>query len=133
MKDMFVNEKCLQLYKFIFIGVISNLILYFAYLVVTQYGIGNKVAMSMLYILGVLQTFFFNRKWTFSHHGDQNSAFLRYLFVYGIGYFINLIALVIFVDRLGYPHQWVQGIMILLVAIFLFVMQKIWVFRIKIS
>lgn len=131
MKDMFLNEKCLQLYKFVFIGLISNLILYFSYLVVTQYEIGTKVAMSLLYALGVLQTFVFNKKWTFSHHGQFNVAFLRYIVIYGAGYFVNLGALVIFVDRFGYPHQWVQGVMIPLVGVLLFVMQKIWVFRVQ--
>jgi hypothetical protein len=35
----------------------------------------------------------------------------------------------VLVDRMGYPHQLVQGVAIVVLAILLFLMQKFWVFR----
>jgi putative flippase GtrA len=48
---------------------------------------------------------------------------------YGLGYVINLLVLFVLVDHLGYPHQVVQGMMVLALAVMLFLLQKFWVFR----
>lgn len=45
-----------------------------------------------------------------------------------MGYLLNLILLLLFVDWLDFPHQIVQGIAIVVVAIFLFVVLRIFVF-----
>jgi hypothetical protein len=37
--------------------------------------------------------------------------------------------LYVLVDRHGYPHQLIQGAMIVLLAMMLFLAQKFWVFR----
>jgi putative flippase GtrA len=56
-------------------------------------------------------------------------AFVRYCSAYGLGYVINLLVLIVLVDRMGYPHEIVQGVMILSLAVMLFLLQKFWVFR----
>ena len=89
---------------------------------------GYKTAMTLLYGLAVLQTFIFNKRWSFRHRGPTTTALRRYIITYGIGYVINYIALWFFVGELEFPHQWVQGIMVLVVAVVVFVMQRYWVF-----
>jgi putative flippase GtrA len=120
-----------QFIRYAAVGLASNGIGFLLYLLMTTLGFGSKVSMSLLYIVGVLQSFIFNRKWTFNYNGNKKVALFRYFLIYGFGYFINFGALVMFVDRFGYPHHWVQGGMILVVAVFIFVMQKIWVFRVQ--
>jgi putative flippase GtrA len=117
-----------QLIRYAVVGLLSNTAAYLLYLLLTYAGMGHKTTMTMLYVVGTLQTFYFNRGWTFGHDGKVSSAFLRYVAVYGMGYVFNLLALIVFVDNWGYLHQWVQGGAILVVAIFLFVAQKLWVF-----
>jgi hypothetical protein len=46
-----------------------------------------------------------------------------------VGYCLNLSLLLVFVGKLGYPHQWVQGAAILIVACYLFLAFKFFVFR----
>ncbi|HHH39412.1 MAG TPA: GtrA family protein [Sedimenticola sp.] len=118
-----------QFLRYAVVGLGSNLLLYLAYLLLTGLGMGPKTAMTLLYALGVAQTFIFNRKWSFGHKGRARTAFLRYLASYAIGYLLNWVVLWVCVDRLGLPHQPVQGAMILLLALFLFALQKFWVFR----
>lgn len=117
-----------QFVRYAIVGIGSNLVLYILYLVATWFGAQPKVAMTALYALGVLQTFAFNRTWSFKHAGPTSWALLRYVLVYLLGYGINLVALTVFVDRYGYSHRIVQGVMILVVAVFLFVAQRHWVF-----
>ena len=113
----------IQFIKYVVIGLASNGILYFAYLGLTAYGLGHKTAMTLLYILGVLQTFIFNKKWTFSHHGTVSRTLIRYILSYVLGYILNFVALYYFVDRLLFPHQMIQGAMIILIAFMLFFLQ----------
>lgn len=117
-----------QLIRYTLVGLASNGVAYILYLSLTYYGMGHKTTMTLLYVVGVAQTFYFNRGWTFKHNGKISSALIRYIIVYALGYFFNFALLVVFVDHLGWIHQWVQGGAILLMAIFLFLAQKFWVF-----
>jgi len=123
-----MNTLRIQGTRFIVVGLLSNSILYLLYLLATTLGLGHKTAMTLLYITGILQTFVFNKTWTFSHIGKVRTSFIRYLAAYGFGYLLNLAVLALFVDLLGYPHAVVQAIAILIVATQLFLLQKYWVF-----
>ena len=92
------------------VGFCSNSVLCFIYLVATSFGLGYKTAMILLYAIGILLTFLFNRRWTFDHHGLVPKVFIYYISVYGLGYIFNLAALSLFVGEFGFPHQLVQGI-----------------------
>jgi putative flippase GtrA len=117
-----------QFLRYAVVGLASNLVLYFAYLALTVSGMGHKTAMSLLYAVGVLQTFYFNRAWSFEHDGPASATFLRYMTTYALGYVFNLAVLMLLVDQWGWPHQWVQGVMIFVLAGMLFLMQRYWVF-----
>jgi putative flippase GtrA len=118
-----------QFARYAVIGAVSNGLLYFAYLMLTWFGLDPKFSMSLLYFLGVFQTYFFNKKWIFRHNGAISLAFIRYSAVYIFGYFLNFSALLLFADYLYFPHQIVQGIIIVVLACLLFMAQKYWVFR----
>ena len=118
-----------QFFRYALVGLASNALLYAIYVVLTRIGIEPKLAMTLLYVAGVAQTFAFNKRWSFRHSGTRVPAFARYCAAYLLGYALNFLALLILVDRLGYPHQLVQGVMVLALAVMLFVLQKFWVFR----
>lgn len=117
-----------QFVRFAIVGILSNLVLYLLYLALTGLGVGIKLAMTLLYVVGTLQSFVFNRRWSFEHRGRRGPAFVRYVAAYVIGYVVNLLGLMLFVDWFGQPHQVVQGVLILTVAVLLFALHKAWVF-----
>ena len=118
-----------QLLRYAVVGLCSNLVLYFLYLSLTRLGLGHKTAMTLLYVAGTSLTFVFNKTWTFGHKGLLGRTFFAYSSIYAAGYIVNLIALYVLVDRLGYDHRWVQGVMIILIALLLFTLQKSVVFK----
>jgi putative flippase GtrA len=118
----------IELVRYGVIGVLTNSIGYLIYLLITYAGGTPKITMSALYAVGIAIGFISNRKWTFSHDGDLMSAGVRYIFAHSLGYSLNLSILIIMVDYLGYPHQWVQVFSIFAVAGFLFLMFKFFVF-----
>jgi putative flippase GtrA len=117
-----------QFIRYATVGLVSNGLLFAAYILLTTVAMGPKLAMSLLYVTGVIQTFYFNKIWSFRHCGTHAPAFIRYCASYAFGYGINLTALWVLVDHLDYPHQVVQGVMIMVLAIILFLLQKFWVF-----
>ena len=117
-----------QFIRYAAVGLASNALVYLLYLLTTWLGVGPKTAMTSLYMLGVLQTFVMNKRWSFRFGGSTAPALARYATAYALGYVVNLLALVLLVDRAGLPHQLVQGVMILVVAVMLFIAQRYWVF-----
>jgi putative flippase GtrA len=124
-----MNVALRQLVRYGIVGLASNGFLFLLYLAMTHAGLGPKVAMTIAYVTGLAQTFFFNRRWTFEHRGAAGAALARYIATYGVGYALNLAALALLVDRAGLPHAPVQAAMILCIAGQVFLMQKFWVFR----
>ena len=119
-----------QLLRYGIVGIASNALGFLWYFGLTELlHLGPKAAMSLLYVIGVLQTFVLNRKWTFGHSGVAQTALFRYGCAYGVGYLLNLVALYVLVDQLHYPHVRVQAVMIGVLAGMLFLLQKYWVFR----
>ena len=119
----------LQLIRYGVVGVASNAAIYCLYLLITWLGMEAKLAMTLVYLVGAAIGFFGNRKWTFEHGGAVTGAALRYVLAHTFGYLLNLAILYVFVDRYGYPHQWVQAAAIIVVAGCLFVIFKFLVFR----
>lgn len=117
-----------QMYSYALIGVLTNLTGYALYLILTYLWGAPKLTMTLLYSIGALIGFFANRRFTFRHDGHIGVAGARYLLVQLSGYLLNLCLLLLFVDWLDFPHQIVQAIAIVMVAIFLFVLLRIFVF-----
>lgn len=123
-----VKHAVLQFSRYAVVGLLSNFVGYLLYLAITGWGMGPKLAMSLLYFVGVVQTFWFNKKWSFRFTGAATPAMVRYAAAYAAGYVVNLSMLLLLVDHVGLPHQWVQGVMILVIAAMLFLAQRYWVF-----
>lgn len=117
-----------MLLRYALVGLFSNATGYAIYLLITWLGVGPKTAMSFLYVAGASLGFLGNRQWAFAHEGQILTSLLRYGLAHIMGYGLNLFILASFVDRFGYPHQLVQGAAIFVVAGFLFLTFRFFVF-----
>lgn len=117
-----------QLVSFAAVGISSNLLGYGAYLILAESFIGPKLAVVILYPIGVIVSFIGNKRFTFQHKGQVISKGARYFTVYAFGYFLNLFLIIWLVEILGYPHQIVQAIAVFLVALISFIMLRLFVF-----
>lgn len=123
-----ISRPARQLIRYSLVGVASNLALYCFYLLITYFGIEPKRAMTISYVVGASIGFVGHRKWTFAHRGALLGSSARYVIAHLLGYTINFLILLVFVDRLGYSHQWIQGGAIIVIAGFLFVTFRYFVF-----
>jgi len=117
-----------QLFSYAMVGMLSNLAGYALYLLLTHLGCTPKLTMTMLYATGAAIGFFANRRFTFRHDGHVGAAGVRFMLAHALGYLLNLALLLLFVDVLDFAHQIVQAIAIVVVALFLFVLFRSFVF-----
>lgn len=118
-----------QFGRYVVVGLISNIAGYLVYLFVTLLGVEAKTAMTLLYLAGAAISFYGNRRWVFGKQGVLMSTLLRFILAHLSGYSLNFLLLVVFVDTLHYPHQLIQGMAILIVAVFLFATFRAFVFQ----
>lgn len=124
-----LNQKTIhQFIRYALIGLITNSLGFGLYFVITYFFSTPKLTMTLLYALGTIVSFFANRRFTFKHSGQIGVSGTRFLLVQFLGYLLNLSLLLLFVDYLGYKHQIVQAIAIFVVAIFLFMLSRYFVF-----
>ncbi len=128
MRRLLNNPEIRRLARYGIVGVASNGVLYLIYLLLTANGVGPKTAMTLLYVVGILQSFFFNRAWTFGHRGNVPASLVKYASCYAFGYVFNWFMLFLLVDRIGWPHRPVQAVLILVTAMMLYLLQRQWVF-----
>jgi len=123
------RESSLQLFRYVIVGMATNISGYLVYLLLTLMGATPKITITVLYSIGAAIGFVGNKKFTFSDNGGVLGSGIRYAITHLFGFLLNFLILMVFVDKLGYPHQLVQGIAIFVVAGFLFVCFKLFVFR----
>jgi len=109
------------------VGLILNFLLYCIYLLLC-YFVDSKLSMTLVYGIGVVIGYFSHKKITFEYQGDYMKTMWRFLLAHGTGYIINLTSLYLFVNLAGYRHEVVQAITILVIALYLFIVFKFWVF-----
>ena len=77
-----------QLLKYGLVGVLTNLVGYGFYLLVTYTGISPKVTMTAMYSAGAAISFFVNKRFTFHHHGHVGKDRVRFFIDHMMGYLL---------------------------------------------
>lgn len=118
-----------EILRFGIVGIAHNSFGYLFYLGITWGGVMTpKLAMSVLYAVGVLMSFYLNRNWVFRHDGPHGNSFIKCLAAYGVGYAVNLATFYFMVDRFHWRHEVVQGMLVFIVGGIIFVLFRYWVF-----
>ena len=117
-----------QFFSFSVVGLCSNIVGYTAYLFLAEALLDPRLAVAILYPVGVIISYTGNKRFTFNQKNQVFSRGVRYFAVYGFGYFLNLLLIIWLVETLGYPHQIVQAIAVFLCAVTCFIMLRIFVF-----
>lgn len=120
-----------QFFRFAIVGGVTNFFGYVLYLILTSLETSPKFTMTFLYFIGAILGFLGNKTLTFFNYDFMSRLLFRFMLIYLFGYFLNLLILIFFVDKLGFPHQFVQAVAIFLIAVFLFFSLKIFVFKQK--
>jgi len=117
-----------QLIRYGVVGLLTNLAGYLVYILLTWLWLEPKLAVTMLYPIGVVLAYFGHARYSFRYRGGTTSGMSRYLVAHAIGYVANITLLYVFSDRLSFPHQAVQAVAIFVVAGLLYLLFRFFVF-----
>jgi|TARA_B110000483_G_C18085497_1_gene499797 putative flippase GtrA len=107
----------------------GNVLGYMIYILLTYIGLKPEYAVSILYPLGAIFSFYGNIEFTFTYTGNPNMAKVKFILSHFGGYLVNIMILYIFVSQLMYPHELIQFFAICIVAIYLFFISKFFIFK----
>jgi len=122
------RETVVLMARFGLVGLALNVTGYAIYLFATWLGAGPKSTMSVLYVSFAAAGYFAHRRWAFAYRGPVVSSMARYALMHVAGYILNFALLALLSDHLGYPHQAVQALAIVVVTLFLFLASRYFTF-----
>ncbi|QRY81466.1 GtrA family protein [Pseudomonas sp. PDNC002] len=122
-----------QFTTYLAVGLLTNLSGYIAYLLITYWGVRPEMAVTLIYAVCATAAFIGNRKFTFQHEGRLTRAGYRYALAQLGGYLLNIALIEVLSNRLGFAHQLVQAGSIPVIAVFLFLVSKFYVFNERVS
>ena len=117
-----------QLTRFILVGVASNGIAYLAYILMALV-IRPVVAMSILYAVAFVLSFWGNRTFTFNHKSGLLQTVFRFTLMHALLFSLQYGMHSYGVSYLGYPHQAVQAVSTILIGILSYIISRKLVFR----
>ena len=117
-----------QLIRFALVGVISNGVAYVAYLLMALM-MRPVVAMTVLYGVAFLMSFWGNRTFTFKHKSGLIPTVFRFTAMHVLLFTIQYSLHSYFVSVLGYPHQAVQAVSTIVIGVLSYTISRIFVFR----
>jgi putative flippase GtrA len=117
-----------QIFLYGVVGVVNNSLGYGIYLGLTFLGLDPKITISMLYPIGAATAYFGHSRYSFDYTEKGFGAPLRYIVAHAISFNVNLSMLYVFWQLVGWPHQLVQAMAILVCAGVLFLLFKYFVF-----
>ncbi|WP_334076782.1 GtrA family protein [Paenibacillus sanfengchensis] len=120
--------------KFIIVGVLNTIVGFITYAGFIQFVNRNYfVALVFSHIVGVVHSYLWNNKWTFSQKKHQAKSAVKFVLVYIFTFLVNLFLLFILVDTMGTNKLIAQGIALVITTLISFFAHKYWSFQNKAS
>ena len=101
--------------RFLFVGGINTVVGYGAYALFIAIGLNPYLATTFSTIIGVINSYFWNKYFTFRQPKKSLTEVLRFVSVYAISYVANLLLVYLFVDCWG-MDKYISGAVCLFVV-----------------
>lgn len=118
----------LQTFKFGLVGLLNTLIGYGIYFILLRW-FHYFIALLIAQVLGVTNSFFWNKHWTFKSKNKYNNEMLRFVLVYTITFIINAVLLSLMVSKYHINAKIAQAIILIFLSLISFFGHKYWSFR----
>ena len=90
-----------KLFKFGLVGIVNTLISIGFYMLFVKLGMNYILANILSYMIGLLNSYYWNKKWVFKNTGNHLSVFTKFVMVNLIVLGINTLSLFLLVNKLG--------------------------------
>jgi putative flippase GtrA len=119
-----------QFVKFGIVGISNTLLTFVVYtLLLKVFGVWYLIASAIGFVIGAVNGFLLNRRWTFREHVGDALTPVRWGVVQGSGLALNEGLLYLFVDGIGLDKLIAQACSIAVVTVSTFFVNRAWTFR----
>jgi putative flippase GtrA len=119
-----------QFVKFGIVGVSNTLLSFGIYtLLLKGFGVWYLAASAIAFVVGAVNGFLLNRRWTFREHVGDALTPVRWMVVQGCGLFANLGLVFLFVEEVSLDKLIAQACATGLVTVLTFFANRAWTFR----
>jgi len=119
-----------QIFKYGSVGIVTNALGYIIYIAVANLlGINPPVAAIISGLLVISLSFYLNKRFSFDNNNKSIGLAVNYFILYGIAILFHSLIVFIFSNILGFAHEIIAGINIILISCSLFLIQKFLLFR----
>jgi len=119
-----------QFVKFGIVGVSNTLLAFAIYTVLLKvFGVWYLAASAIGFVVGAVNGFLLNRRWTFAGHVGDSLTPVRWGVVQSSGLALNLALLYLFVDGAGVEKLLGQAFATAIVTVITFLVNRAWTFR----
>jgi putative flippase GtrA len=118
----------MKITRFFIVGASNTLLTYLLYVVLLKLGTDYKFSLFFVYLFGIIFGYLLNRYWTFSINKQHRLSFIRYLIWYIVVFILNLLFLIFLVDFHLLNPIYAQLLVLLILSLVSFLVQKNWVF-----
>ncbi|MBM7654755.1 GtrA family protein [Neobacillus cucumis] len=122
-----------KLFKFGLVGIVNTLISIGFYMLFVKLGMNYILANILSYMIGLLNSYYWNKKWVFKNTGNHLSVFTKFVMVNLIVLGINTLSLFLLVNKLGLNQYVAQLISTVIGMGINFILNKKWTFEAKVS
>ena len=120
----------LQFVKFGIVGISNTIITFAVYtLLLKAFGVWYIAASAIGFIVGAINGFLLNRRWTFAGHVGDSLTPVRWGVVQTCGLGINLGLLYLLVHDAGFDELVAQALATIVVTVTTFLVNRAWTFR----
>ena len=123
------NKLSSETLRFILVGILNTIVGYGCYFVLLYLQVNYIISLAVSHIVGVTNSFFWNKYWTFRSNGNIKHELVRFILVYVITFFLNLGVLVVFVEALMIDKRIAQVYALFIVTIVSYLGHKLWSFK----
>jgi putative flippase GtrA len=120
-----------ELFRFIrfgIVGVMNTLITIVSFWILSKIGVGYITANIISYLIGVVNSYFFNSRWVFKVDSKKSSRGVRFLIINLIVLVINTGLLILFVDKVGLNKYIAQILVIGICMVLNYFLNRKWTF-----
>jgi len=118
-----------ELGRFVLIGVKSNIIYFVIYVSLTLLGVDHRIALTVVYVFGILYMFVFNKHFVFKKKDGANlPQFGRHILVYSGIWVVNIAVLQVLAIHFRISPYIVQLLFMAIMAVAIFIFSKYFIF-----
>ena len=122
------HESLLQFIKFACVGASNVLVSLVTYYCLLYLGLHYQYANALAYLMGMINSFFFNSKWVFSVHDKTSQRLVKFIALSFILYVLSAVLMKVWIDIFNFSTYCAPLFNVVVITLISYLINKKWVF-----